>query len=461
MSKNSQLSSTNTELNTITAPMQLDESKFKNLVKDALAQAKKEGATQAAVGLNIEQGVSVSVRKQEIETLEAQQDQGFGLTVYVGKRKGSASTSAITPEAIRETVTKAVKIASFTVEDEFAGLADAELMATEFKELDSYHPWTISLPELIEQAQICEQAAMDVDTRISNTEGSSLNTSQAFSLYANSHGFIGEQKNSMHSMSVSVIAELDSKMERDYWYSVARDARDLEPASVIGKIAGERTIKRLGARKITTRKAPILFVPQMARGLFSSAIGALSGASQYRESTFLLKAKGEKIFPDFIDLSIQPHLLKGLGSANYDAEGVATYARDLVKEGVVQGYVLGSYSARKLGLKTTANAGGVQNVLVSTSDKTQEDLIKEMGTGLIVMEMMGQGVNGVTGDYSRGAAGYWVENGVIQYPVSEITIASNLKDMYQNIVAVGNDVKRDSSLMTGSVLISEMMIAGE
>ncbi len=461
MSKNNQDSSLNTGLSTITAPMQLDESKLKNLVADALAQAKKEGATQAAVGLNIEQGVSVSVRKQEIETLEAQQDQGFGLTVYVGKRKGSASTSAITPEAIRETVTKAVKIASFTVEDEYAGLADADLMATECKDLDTYHPWTISLPELIEQAQTCEQAALDVDARISNTEGSSLNTGQSFSLYANSHGFVGEQKNSMHSMSVSVIAELDKNMERDYWYSVARDAQDLESATSIGKIAGQRTVNRLGSRKISTRKAPILFVPQMARGLFSSAIGALSGASQYRESTFLLKAKGEKIFPDFIDLSIQPHLLKALGSANYDSEGVATYARDLVKNGIIQGYVMGSYSARKLGLKTTANAGGVQNVLVKTSNKTQEELIKEMDTGLIVMEMMGQGVNGVTGDYSRGAAGFWVENGVIQYPVSEITIASNLKDMYQNIVAVGNDVKRDSSLMTGSVLISEMMIAGE
>jgi len=461
MSKNQEASSLNTGLSAITAPMKLDESRLKNLVTDALAQAKREGATQAAVGLNIEQGVSVSVRKQEIETLEAQQDQGFGLTVYVGKRKGSASTSAITPEAIKETVSKAVKIASFTVEDEYAGLADAELMATEFKDLDTYHPWTVSLPELIEQAKTCEQAALAVDSRISNTEGSSLNTNQSFSLFANSHGFIGEQKNSMHSMSVSVIAELDNQMERDYWYSVARDAQDLESAQTIGKIAGERTVKRLGARKISTRKAPVLFVPQMARGLFSSAISALSGASQYRESTFLLKAQDEKIFPEFIDLTIQPHLLKALGSANYDAEGVATYARDLIKEGVVQAYVLGSYSARKLGLKTTANAGGVQNVVVSTSNKTQQDLIKEMDSGLIVMEMMGQGVNGVTGDYSRGAAGYWVEHGEIQYPVSEITIASNLKDMYQNIVAVGNDVKRDSSLFTGSVLVSEMMIAGD
>jgi len=445
MSENKQSISLNSSLSTITAPLKLDEAGLKSLVTDALAQAKKEGATQAAVGLNIEQGVSVSVRKQEIETLEAQQDQGFGLTVYVGKRKGTASTSAITPEAIRETVSKAVKIASFTVEDEYAGLADADLMAQKIKDLDTYHPWTISLPELIEHAQICEQAALDVDTRISN----------------NSHGFIGEQKNSMHSMSVSVIAELDKQMERDYWYSVARDAHDLESANTVGTIAGQRTVKRLGSRKISTRKSPILFVPQMARGLFSSAINALSGSSQYRESTFLLKAEGEKIFPDFIDLSIQPHLLKALASTNYDSEGVATYARDLVKDGVIQGYVLGSYSARKLGLKTTANAGGVQNVIVKTSDKSQDDLIKEMHTGLIVTEMMGQGVNGVTGDYSRGAAGYWVENGEIQYPVSEITIASNLKEMYQNIVAVANDVRKDSSLMTGSVLVSEMMIAGE
>lgn len=461
MIKTSKSSSISQSLDTITAPMQLDESRFQTLVSEALLQAKKEGATEAAVGLSIDQGVSVNVRKQEIETLEAQQDQGFGLTVFVGKRKGSASTSAITPEAIRETVSKAVKIASFTVEDEYAGLADPELMATEFPDLDLYHPWTISLPELIEQAKTCEAAALAVDKRISNTEGSALNTNQSYNLYANSHGFLGQSKSSTHSMSVSVIAEHEKQMERDYWYTVARDASDLDSAERVGDKAGERTINRLGARKLSTRKAPILFVPQMARGVFSSAISALSGGNQYRESTFLLKAQGEKIFPDFVDLRIEPQLLKGLGSASYDAEGVATYSRDLIKDGVVQAYVLGSYSARKLKLKTTANAGGVQNVIVKTSDLDQAALISQMHTGLIVTEMMGQGVNGVTGDYSRGAAGYWVENGVIQYPVSEITIAGNLKEMYQNIVAIGNDVSKESSLLTGSVLISEMMIAGE
>lgn len=452
---------TSQSLDTITAPMHVDENRFQTLVSDALQQAEKEGATQAAVGLSIDQGVSVSVRLGEIETLEAQQDQGFGLTVYVGKRKGSASTSAITPEAIRETVSKAVKIASFTVEDDYAGLADADLMATKFPDLEQYHPWTISLPELIEQAKTCEAAARAADERISNSEGSTLNTNQSYSLFANSHGFVGHGKSSMHTMSVSVIAEHEGHMERDYWYTVARDATDMLSAENVGRIAGERTINRLGARKISTRKSPVLFVPQMARGLFSSAIGALSGGNQYRESSFLLKAQGEKIFPDFVDLRIEPHLLKGLASAAYDAEGVATYARDLVKEGVIQGYVLGSYSARKLGLKTTANAGGVQNVVVSHSDLDQAALVAQMHTGLIVTEMMGQGVNTVTGDYSRGAAGYWVENGEIQYPVSEITIASNLKDMYQNIIAIGNDVNRESSLLTGSVLVSEMMIAGE
>lgn len=448
-------------VNSITAPMQLDEEKFQTVVNDALRQAKKEGATQAAVGLSIEQGVSVSVRLGEIETLEAQQDQGFGLTVYVGKRKGSASSSAITPEAIRETVSKAVKIASFTVEDPYAGLADAGLMAKEFPDLDLYHPWTSALPELIEQAQNCESAARTVDDRISNSEGSTLNTTQSYNLYANSHGFMGTSKSSQHSMSVSVIAEYENQMERDYWYTVARDANDMQSPEHVGKMAGERTIKRLGARKLSTRKSPVLFVPQMANGLFNSAISALSGGNQYRESTFLLRAQGEKIFPEFVDLRIEPHLLKGLASTAYDSEGVATYSRDLIRNGVIQGYVLGSYSARKLGLTSTANAGGVQNIVLKHSDLDHLALIKKMHTGLIVTELMGQGVNGVTGDYSRGAAGYWVENGVIQYPVSEITIAGNLKQMYQDIVAIGNDVNTESSMLTGSVLISEMMIAGE
>jgi len=447
-------------VNSITAPMQLDEVRYRALVSEALQQAIKEGASQAAVGLSIDQGVSVNVRMQEIETLEAQQDQGFGLTVYVGKRKGSASTSAITPDAIRETVSKAVKIASFTVEDEFAGLAEADLMASEILDLDLYHPWSISLPELIETAQICESAAREVDARITNSEGSNLNTSQSYNLYANSHGFIGSRKSSSHSLSVSVIAEHEENMERDYWYTVARDPDDMDEAQQVGRKAGERTVKRLGAQKITTRKAPVIFVPQLARGLFGSAINALSGGNQYRESTFLLNAQNQKIFPDFVDLRIEPHILKGLASTSYDAEGVATYARDLVKQGVIQGYVLGSYSARKLGLQTTANAGGIQNLVVSHSDLDQEALLAKMHTGLLVTEMMGQGVNGVTGDYSRGAAGYWVENGEIQYPVSEITIAGNLKQMYKDIVAIGNDVDRQSRTLTGSVLISEMMIAG-
>ncbi|NNC97607.1 MAG: metalloprotease PmbA [Gammaproteobacteria bacterium] len=441
--------------------MQLDEGRLQEQVQSALSLAKKLGATQAAVGLSIEQGVSVGVRLQEVETLEAQQDQGFGLTVYVGKRKGSASTSAITPAAIKETVHKAVKIASFTIEDEFAGLADAERMASEFHELDLYHPFTTSLPELIERARECEYAARAVDSRINNSEGSSINSTQAFSLYANTHGFMGQRLSTSHSQSVSVIAEHEQQMERDYWYSVARDASDLTSPGEIGRIAGERTIKRLGAQKLTTRVAPVLFVPQMARGLFSSAISALSGSNQYRQSSFLLKAQGQTVFPDFVNLRIEPHLPKGLGSADYDAEGVATYARDLVKDGVIMDYVLGSYFARKLGLRSTANAGGVQNVKVSTSNFDQTALIQKMHTGLVVTELMGQGVNPVTGDYSRGASGFWVENGEIQYPVSEITIASNLKDMYRQIVAIGNDVNTESSLLTGSVLLESMTIAGE
>ncbi len=449
------------QLDTITAPMEVDQDRFQAAARQALKLAREQGATQAAVALSLDQGVSVTVRNAVIETLEAQQDQGFGVTVFVGQRKGNASTSALSEEAIAETVRKAISIAKFTVEDEYAGLADAELMATEIPDLDLFHPYTAPLDTLIERARVCESAAREFDERISNTEGASLNTHQAYSLYANSHGFIGEQKRSSTSANVSVIAEHAGGMERDYWYDVAVDASDLSSAESIGRRAGERTVKRLGAQKLSTRKAPVLFVPEMARGLFGAAISALGGMSQYRQSTFLLGAEGEQIFPEFIDVSIRPHLLKALGSAAYDAEGVASYARDLIKQGVVQGYVMGSYSARKLGLKTTANAGGVQNVIVKDSAQTFAALLKEMDTGLLLTEMMGQGVNGVTGDYSRGAAGFWVEKGEIQYPVSEITIAGNLKDMYRKMVAVGNDIDRRGNIQCGSVLLEEMMIAGE
>lgn len=448
-------------LDQITAPMQVDHDRFQSAARQALHLAQAEGASQAAIALSVDQGVSVTVRNEVIETLEAQQDQGFGVTVFVGKRKGNASTSALTEDAIAATVRKAISIAKFTVEDEYAGLADAELMANESPDLDLFHPYTAPLDTIIERARVCESAARDYDDKISNSEGATLNTHQAYSLYANSHGFTGEQKRSSSSASVSVIAEHAGGMERDYWYDVAVDAQDLNSAESIGRKAGERTVKRLGAQKLSTRKAPVLFVPEMARGLFGAAISALGGMSQYRESTFLLKAQGEAIFPDFVDLTIKPHLPKALGSAAYDAEGVATYERDLVKDGIVQGYVMGSYSARKLGLKTTANAGGVQNVIVNPSGQTLTELIKAMHTGLLVTEMMGQGINGVTGDYSRGAAGFWVENGEIQYPVAEITIASNLKQMYGQIQAVGNDVDRRGNVQCGSVLIEEMMIAGE
>lgn len=451
----------NSQLDSITAPIQVDRDHFHATAQTALRMAKAQGATQAAVALSVDQGVSVTVRLDEIETLEAQQDQGFGVTVFVGKQKGSASTTALTEEAIAETVRKAISIAKFTVEDEYAGLADAEDMAKQINDLDQFHPYTASLDTIIDRAKVCETAAREFDQQITNSEGASINANQSYNLYANSHGFIGDQKRSSTSANVSVIAERDGSMERDYWYDVAIDAQDLDSAEHIGRKAGERTIRRLGAQKLSTRKAPVLFVPEMARGLFGAVVSALGGMSQYRQSTFLLNAKNEKIFPEFIDLSIRPHLLKSLGSSAFDAEGVATYDRDLVKDGVVQGYVMGSYSARKLGLKTTANAGGVQNLLVRTSDLSQLELIKQMDTGLIVTEMMGQGVNAVTGDYSRGAAGFWVEQGEIQYPVSEITIASNLKDMYQSIIAMANDIDKRSNIQCGSVLIEEMMIAGE
>ncbi|HEU4530231.1 MAG TPA: metalloprotease PmbA [Steroidobacteraceae bacterium] len=431
------------------------------LVRHALDEARALGAHQAEVGVSLDTGLGVTVRLGEVETLEYQRDRGLGVTVYISQRKGSASTADLRLEALRETVAKACSIARFTAADEFAGLADAELMARDWPELSLSHPWDVTPEQSIEIARACESAALGTDSRIKNSEGASLSTHRGLRMYGNSHGFVGGFESTSHSVSCSVIAVQGEEMQRDYWYTAARDWRELQEAQAVGLEAAQRTVARLGSRKLATRKAPVLFAPEMARGFFGHFLTAIRGGSQYRKSSFLLGAAGQEVFPAFLQISERPHIPKAQASTPFDNEGVATKDRELVLDGVLQGYVLSAYSARKLGLQTTGNAGGNHNLIVAHGGEDQAALLKRMGTGLLVTELMGQGVNTVTGDYSRGASGYWVERGAIQYPVHEVTIAGNLRDMMRNVVAVGGDVDTRGGVRTGSVLIAEMTIAGE
>jgi PmbA protein len=436
---------------------------LKNIVADALARASQLGASQAEADVSLQKGLTTTVRLGEVETVEYQRDRGMGVTVYFGKRKGSASTADLSARAVAETVEKACDIARYTAEDECAGLADPEELARNVPDLDLDHPWELSPEQAVECARACEAAGREVDSRITNSEGATVGSHRGVRVYGNSHGFLDGYPSTSHSISCVLLAQVGDDMQRDYWYSSARDARDLESADAIGRKAGERAVARLRARKLATQRARVLFAPEVARGLIGHFLGAVRGGSQYRKSSFLLGAAGQQVFPAFFELRERPHIPKGLGSAPFDSEGVATRDRELVRDGVLQGYVLGSYSARKLGLKTTGNAGGNHNLLVETRDGGLgvDALLRELGTGLLVTELMGQGVNGVTGDYSRGASGFWVENGALSGPVHEITIAGNLKDMYRNIAAVGSDIDLRGSVRVGSILISEMTIAGD
>lgn len=435
---------------------------LKDVIKFVLDEAARQGATQAAADASINQGLGVTARLGEVETVEYQRDRGLGVTVYFGHRKGSASTADLSMQAVRDTVEKACTIARYTAEDPYSGLVDPEALAHDIPDLDLDHPWALKPEEAIQLALRCEAAGLAVDSRVTNSEGASVNTQRHIGVYGNSLGFLAGTSGTSHSISCSLIAQQADEMQRDYWYSSMRDSTELDSPEEIGRRAGERAVARLGSRKLTTRKAPIAYSPDMARGLFRHFIGAIRGASQYRKASFLLDAAGKEVFPAFLQMQERPHILKGLASAPFDGEGAATHDRDLVRDGVLQGYVLGSYSARKLGLKTTGNAGGIHNLIVAAPGKALDmpSFLARMKTGLLVTEMMGQGVNGVTGDYSRGASGFWVEDGVITYPVHEITIAGNLKDMYKNIVAIGNDVDVRGGIRTGSVLIGEMTIAG-
>ncbi|HBC22581.1 MAG TPA: metalloprotease PmbA [Pseudomonas sp.] len=430
-------------------------------VERIIEEARRQGASASEVSVSMEQGLSTTVRQGEVETVEFNRDQGFGITLYVGQSKGSASTTGSGDEAIRETVAAALAIARHASQDEFAGLADATLMARELPDLDLYHPWSITPEQAIEQALSCESAAFDFDARIRNADGTSLNTHQGCRAYGNSNGFIGGYCSTRHSLSCVMIAESEGQMQRDYFYDVNRIGEALIDPQAIGRRAAERAVRRLGARPIPTCEVPVLFAPELATGLFSHFIAAISGGNLYRKASYLEDALGQTLFPEWLSLDERPHIPRALGSASYDGDGLATYAKPFVENGRLISYVLSTYSGRKLGMPSTANAGGVHNLFVSHGEEDQAALLRRMGRGLLVTELMGQGLNLVTGDYSRGAGGYWVENGEIQFPVQEVTIAGNLRDMFRQIVAIGCDIETRGNVRTGSVLIERMMVAGK
>ncbi|OWG40350.1 metalloprotease PmbA [Stutzerimonas stutzeri] len=430
-------------------------------VERIIEEARRQGASASEVSVSMEQGLSTTVRQGEVETVEFNRDQGFGITLYVGQSKGSASTTGSGDAAIRETVAAALAIAKHASQDEFAGLADATLMARELPDLDLYHPWSITPEQAIEQALSCESAAFDFDARIRNADGTSLNTHQGCRAYGNSNGFIGAYCSTRHSLSCVMIAESEGQMQRDYFYDVNRIGEALIDPQTIGRRAAERAVRRLGARPIPTCEVPVLFAPELATGLFSHFIAAISGGNLYRKASYLEDALGQTLFPEWLSLDERPHIPRALGSASYDGDGLATYAKPFVENGRLISYVLSTYSGRKLGMPSTANAGGVHNLFVSHGEEDQAALLRRMGRGLLVTELMGQGLNLVTGDYSRGAGGYWVENGEIQFPVQEVTIAGNLRDMFRQIVAIGCDIETRGNVRTGSVLIERMMVAGK
>ena len=427
-----------------------------------LAAARAGGATAAETEVSQAVGQSVTVRNGEVETIAYNRDKGIGVTVYLGQRRGHASTADFAAGAIEATVAKAIAIARYTADDPAAGLADPERLAHAIPDLDLYHPWDLTVEDAIAMGCQTEAAALAVDRRITNSDGSTVARNEAEFVYANSNGFRGGYRSSRHHIDCSVIGDPgDGAMQRDYWYSAARASGDLDAAAAVGRVAGERTARRLNARKLATLDCPVLFEAPEAADLIGFFVGAVSGGSLYRRSTFLLDSLGTQVFAPLVSIREEPHLLRGRGSAPFDNEGVATVARDVVQDGVVRGYFLGSYSARKLGMTTTGNAGGSHNLVVAHGEDDLPALLRRMGRGLLVTEQLGQGVNPVTGDFSRGAAGFWVEGGEIAYPVEEITIAGNLKAMYRDIVAIGADVDRRGSRHTGSILIGRMTVAGQ
>lgn len=441
---------------------------LKEIAQDVLRFAREKGASDAAVEISEGQGLSVTVRKGQIETIEQNKDKGIGVTIYLGRdraiRRGNASTSDFSTQSLKDTVEAAYNIARFTAEDECAGLPEPELLETQPRDLQLFHPWTLTAEDAVVLAQRAEAAAFAVDKRITNSEGANTFAQQSHFVMANSRGFVGGYPYSRHSLSVSPIAGRGNHMQRDDWYSSDRDPAKLAKPEAIGRYAAERALSRLNARKLDTRKCPVLFEAPLAAGLLGAFVQAVSGGSLYRKSTFLTDSLGTAVFGPDIQIIEDPHALGAVGSAPFDEEGVRTQRREVVSNGIVQGYFLSTYSARKLGMQTTGNAGGSHNLkILSSSTRAGDDfkaMLKKLDTGLLVTELMGHGVNYVTGDYSRGASGYWVERGVIQYPVEEITIAGNLKDIFKDIAAIGNDVLIRGTKQTGSILIGNLTVAG-
>ncbi len=428
--------------------------------EDILEQVKKRGIDQAEISASSEVGFSVSARMGDVEKLEHHQEKDLTLTVYHDQRTGSASTSDFSEAAVKALIDKACVIAQYTDQDPCSGLADAALMASDYQDPQLYYHWDITPDQAIKMAIDCETLARKQDARIKQTEEATVSTYDGLEVYANSHGFTGSYLSSFHQINCSLVAEENKVMQRDYEYTCARDPSNLQAIDWVAKQAAENTVKRLGARQISTRNCPVIFSPKLSKGLLGRFISAISGGSLYRKSSFLVDHLGKTIFPEHVSIYQRPHILGGYGSTPFDNQGVKTSDLDYIKEGVLTNYVLGSYSARKLGMETTGNAGGVFNLFVSHSDHSLSDLFKEMGQGLFVTELLGQGVNLLTGVYSRGAAGFWIENGEVQFPVNEVTIASNLKDMFANIVAIGNDVDKRTNLHTGSIWIDNMTVAG-
>lgn len=438
-----------------------DKAELADLLREALEEAKRQGAAAAEASASTGFGLSVKVRHGEVDTLEHMRDRGLAITVYFGQRKGTASSADFTHASLVETVRAACDIARYTSEDPCAGLADAALMATDVPDLKLFYRWGIGPEMAIDLARECEAAALEVDPRLTNSEGAEVSTHQGVHVYGNTHGFLNGYPSSQHSISCVVLGSIGESMQRDYWYTTARDPTALQAAVAVGQEAGRRTVQRLGARRLSTRTVPVLFTPMAARSLFGHFLGAIQGSSLYRKATFLLDSLDTRVFPDWLTIEEQPHLVGALGSAPFDGEGVATRPRTLVEEGVVRGYVLSSYSARKLGMQTTGNAGGIHNLTVHPGTMDYPQLLQDMHQGLVVTHLMGQGVNPVTGDYSRGATGFWVDNGEVAYPVEEITIAGRLREMFERIRAVGQDVDIRGNIRTGSVLVEGMTIAGE
>lgn len=430
------------------------------VAEQLIERARAAGADQCEVTCNEDMGLAVNVRMGDVETVEATRDRGVSVTVYVGQRKGSASTADLREDSLAATVIQACAIARHTEEDPCAGLADAALMASTLREFDSWHPSPFNADHAIDVALACEAAGREMDARIANSDGASMNANASLSVYANSHGFLGAERATSYSAGCALIAGVGDAMQRDGWFSVALAQADLESAEAIGRKAARRTLERLDPRQLPTGQVPVLFCAEMARSLIGSYIGAISGGALYRRASFLLDSVGTQVFPDWFSIEENPFLPRGFRSAAFDAEGVATRQSMLVEDGRVQRYVLGSYSARKLGLQSTANAGGVHNLEVKPNAGDLPSMLHAMQRGLLVTELMGQGVNMITGDYSRGAAGFWVENGEIAYPVDGITIAGNLKAMFAGIEAVGSDVDPRSHLRTGSILVGRMTVAG-